>query len=301
MTSITPEIKELATEIEQLTTAKPHAASLFRAFGPILLAEHRWLRKMQDSTRIFPVDPLKYHGGIALIQQVQLFLPEDPWQDAGLSVAGAIAQGFPHFSKDMRRLSQQISEEGFDCFALGDSSPDDNQLTEQAEKLGIEPVALQLFQRCLSRLMLKKRAQDMTGQLTSLSWTKGYCPVCGSFPHLAIIREQGQRWLQCSCCSHEWIFPRLKCPQCDHEDPQETNYLFVQGNKEDTAFTCSKCRKYLITSNQSGNLRGSQAELIALSLAHLDLILQDKGFQPMAECEWNTFTAPQKKEDGAAV
>ena len=68
-------------------------------------------------------------------------------------------------------------------------------------------------------------------------------------------------------------------------------------NKEDSAFTCDKCLKYLITSNQSGNLRQSHAELIALSLAHLDLILQEQGFLPMAECEWNTFAAHQDTKE----
>ena len=143
--------------------------------------------------------------------------------------------------------------------------------------------------------MLAKKAWDMEAVLAPLSWKKGYCPVCGSFPHLAIIREKGQKWLQCSCCSHEWQFPRLACPYCEHEDPENTNYLFVEGKKEDTAFTCSKCSKYLVTSDHSGSLGRTNADLIALSLAHLDLILQEKGFEPMAECEWNTFEQPERE------
>jgi len=297
MTSITPKIEELAAEIDRLATEKSHAASLLQAFGPLLLAQQHWLLTRQETTRTFPIDPLKYQGGISLIQQCRLFLPEDPWQDAGTSVADAIGQGFPQFTEDMRRLSQHIRKESYDCCALCDSSDDNDQFADAAKKLGIDPVSLQLFQRYLTKMMLTKRAQDMATELASLSWKKGYCPICGSFPHLAIIREKGLRWLQCPTCNHQWPFPRLTCPHCDHEDAQETNYLFVEGNKEDTAFTCDKCLKYLITSNQSGNLRQSHAELIALSLAHLDLILQEKGFLPMAECEWNTFTAPQEKKE----
>ena len=116
-----------------------------------------------------------------------------------------------------------------------------------------------------------------------------YCPVCGSFPHLAVIRDKGQRWLQCPQCSHEWSFPRMTCPYCEHEEPAGSSYLFVEGRKEEMAFTCERCQRYLVTIDKSGNLRWMNADLIAISLAHFDMLVQDKGFRPMAECEWNTF------------
>ena len=294
MTDRTNEIEGLTAEIDRLTIAHPHASSLLQAFGPLVLNQHRWLRDRQEKGRIFPVDPLKYQEGISLSQQTRLFLPEDPWQEAGLSVASAIGQGFPQFTGDMLRLSRQIRDEEVDCFALCDATDDSDQIIDEAQTLGIDPVALRLFHRYLTRLMLAKRAQDMPTDFASLSWKKGYCPICGSFPHLAILREKGQRWLQCATCSHEWPFSRLACPYCDHEDPQTTNSYFVDEGKENTAFTCSKCQKYLVTSNQSGNLRQNHAELVALCLAHLDLILQEQGFLPMAECEWNTFAFPQE-------
>jgi len=291
MTERTQEIEELAAAIDRLAMARPHAASLLQAFGPLILGRHRWLATKQGPTGTFPVDPLKYQGGISLMQQCRLLLPEDPWQEAGIVIAEAIEQGFPQFAEDMRRLAQRIGEEQFDCFALCDAANDNDQLAGEANRLGLEPVSLHLFQRFLIRLILAKRAQDMKTTLAPLSWKKGYCPICGSLPHLASLREQGQRWLHCSTCSHEWPFSRLACPQCDYENPQETNAFFVDGDKENSVFTCGKCQTYLITSNQSGNLRQSHADLIALSLAHLDLVLQEKGFLPMAECEWNTFSS----------
>ncbi len=293
MVSNNDDIETLAEEIEQIRAEQPHVGSLLKAFGPLFLEKSRWLMEVGDYTEIFPIDAVQYLGGIPLIQQCQLFLPDDPWKSAGLSVAEAIRRGLPHFAGDMAGLTKQIAEEKVDCFTLVNSStaPDESQLADRAQEFEIEPMALQVFLRFVTQFMLSKRAQDMAAELAPLTWNKGYCPVCGSFPQLAIIKEQGQRWLQCGDCSHEWKFPRLTCPCCDHEDPKDTNYLFVEGKKEDSAFTCSNCRKYLITSNRSGNLQQAHAGLIALSLAHLDLILQDKGFLPMAECEWNSFGA----------
>jgi FdhE protein len=293
MESINNETETLAEEIRQVLAEQPHVESLLNAFGPLLLEKSRWLAGVRNYKKTFPVDAIQYEGGISLMQQCQLFLPEDLWKSAGLAVALGIGQGFSRLAEDIKGLSEQIADGRFDCFSLIHSTveSDDEQLTSQAEGLGVEPALLQVFLQFLTRFMLTKRAQDMAAELAPLAWKKGYCPVCGSFPQLAIIRDKGHRWLQCSDCSHEWQFPRLTCPYCDHEDPENTNYVFVEGKKEDTAFICSKCRRYLVTANRSETLRQTHPDVIAISLAHLDLILQGKGFMPMSECEWNTFKA----------
>jgi FdhE protein len=226
----------------------------------------------------------------ALIQQCQDLLDDDRWHDAGLAAAGAIGSGFRDLAGDMDFLADRIRG-GLDCFAVYRSAIDlkPEELRRKARETGIQELSLAVFLRCIGRVMLGIKAAEMATELASLSWAKGYCPVCGSFPHLAIIRDKGQRWLQCPQCNHEWVFPRMTCPYCEHEEPAGTSYLFVEGKKEEMAFTCDKCQRYLVTTDQSGNLRRTNADLIAISLAHFDMLVQDKGFRPMAECEWNTF------------
>jgi FdhE protein len=297
MDSIINEIETLEEDMKQVLAEKPHVGSLLNAFGPLLLEKSRWLSGIQTYKKTFPVDPIQYLEGKPLIQQCQLFLPEDFWKSAGLSVAKAIGQGFPHLAEDMASLAKQVADGRVDSFSLIHSSDESDDNTVQAKDLGVMEVSLEFLQRFLTRFILTKRAQDMAPELAPLSWKKGYCPVCGSFPQLAIIRDQGQKWLQCSSCSHEWQFPRLSCPYCDHEDPKNTNIMFVEGKKEDSAFICEKCRRYLVTANRSDSLRKTNPDIIAISLAHLDIILQGKGLQPMVNCEWNTFETPSKTEE----
>jgi FdhE protein len=298
MQSIINEIETLKEDMKQVLAERPHVGGLLNAFGPLLLAKGRWLGGIRTYKRTFPVDPIQYLEGKPLIQQCQLILPEDLWGNPGLSIIEAIGQGFPQLAEDMANLAKLVADGKFDCFCLihSSSASNDDGLTVQAKNLEVADVSLQFLQRFLTRFILAKRAQDMAPELAPLPWKKGYCPVCGSFPQLAIIRDKGLKWLQCSSCSHEWQFPRLTCPYCDHEDPKDTNYLFVEGKKEETAFICKKCRKYLITTNRSETLRQANADIIAISLAHLDIILQGKGFQPMVNCEWNTFHADQEDE-----
>jgi FdhE protein len=246
----------LAAEITRLKQERPYLDNLFTSFGPMLLLRQRWGRNKRQEGKTSAVDPLQYSGGITLIQQCRDLLDDDRWHDAGLAAAGAIGSGFRDLAGDMDFLADRIRG-GLDCFAVYRSAIDlkPEELRRKARETGIQELSLAIFIRCIGRLMLGIKAAEMATELTSLSWTKGYCPVCGSFPHLAIMRDKGQRWLQCPQCNHEWVFPRMTCPYCEHEEPAGTSYLFVEGKKEEMAFTCDKCQRYLV------------------------------------ECEWNTFAA----------
>ncbi|MFH0782510.1 MAG: formate dehydrogenase accessory protein FdhE [Pseudomonadota bacterium] len=296
MTNDTNENEDLAKEIEQIISAHPHLENLLKAFAPLLLEKNQWLLDTAVDPRVFPIDPLRYADGVPLDQQHQLFLEDDPWGSAGWSAAKSIAQGFPHFSKDMEVLLGRFTEGKYDdiCLFFTHGQEADEQLIDKAAALGISPTSLHLFLRVLNRFMLTKKARDMKMELAAHAWTKGYCPVCGGFPHLAILGDKGQRELQCADCGHAWTFSRLTCPYCNHEDPQNTNIFFIEGQPEDTAFTCDKCRRYLLTANRSASLKHPPADLIAMGLIHLDVILQEKDFRPMAECEWNGFPSSKK-------
>jgi FdhE protein len=292
MSHTTSREEELAAEITQLKQERPYLHNLFTSFGPLLLLRQRWLEDNRNGGKVVAIHPLQFSGGITLMQQCRDLLDDDRWHDAGLAAAGAIASGFRELAGDMDFLANRIRG-GLDCYAVYRSAVDlkPEELCRKARENGIQELSLAVFLRCLGRLMLGLKAVEVAPQLASLAWTKGYCPVCGSFPHLAIIRDKGQRWLQCPQCSHEWVFPRMTCPYCEHEEPAGTSYLFVEGKKEEMAYTCDTCQRYLVTTDQSGNLRQTNADLLALSLAHFDMLLQDKGFRPMVECEWNTFAA----------
>lgn len=295
--------EELAGEITRLKQERPYLDNLFTSFGPMLLLRQRWgLNKREGKTTI-ALDPLRYSSGMTVMLQCPDLLHDDRWHDAGLAVAGAIGSGFCELAGDMDFLANRIRG-GLDCYAVYRSVIDlkPEELARKARQTGIQELSLAVFLRCLGRLMLSIKAEEIATGLASLNWTKGYCPVCGSFPHLAVIRDKGQRWLQCPQCSHEWSFPRMTCPYCEHEEPAGSSYLFVEGRKEEMAFTCERCQRYLVTIDKSGNLRWMNADLIAISLAHFDMLVQDKGFRPMAECEWNTFvTADRDKTGGGAL
>lgn len=279
------EILPLAKEIERLAAAHPHVAPLLQAFGPLLVEKERWLQETPPAAPV-PIDEDRYRDGVAMLQQGPLFVEDDPWSSAGLAVARGIAQGFPLFAGEMTKWAEEIMA-GVDCYALldGGTAPATDDVPSR-----------KLFLEFLARFMLTRIARSMAKSLAPLTWNRGYCPVCAGLPHLAILRDKGQRFLQCAHCSHEWPFSRLTCPACGHEDPENSQILFIEGHKEDSVFTCSNCQRYLITGDRSGGLGQVNADLIAMSLVHLDFIAQDKGFSPMTACPWNTLPATEEKD-----
>ncbi len=292
MTNNTSSTEELTREIDRLRKTKPHLENLLKAFGPLLLEKAQWLSDTAEESANWQIDALRFAEGVPLNRQNRLFSENDPWGSAGWAAAKAISLGFPLFNEDMAMLLAGFTEGRFTSpmhFYTGGEYVD-GQLDQEAAKLAISPDSLHLFLRVLNRFMLSKKARDLQADLVSLSWTKGYCPICGGHPHLAILEEKGQRQLQCADCSNTWPFSRLTCPYCHHEDPQNTSIFFVDGQQEDAAFTCDKCRRYLLTAKRSVNIGRSAADLVAMSLIHLDYILQEKGYKPMADCEWNNFS-----------
>ncbi len=285
------ETEDLEREIERLQSTHPHLENLLAAFAPLILEKNRWLSETAVEAQTPPIDALRYSEGIPINRQHRLLVAEDPWGSAAWSAVKAIVRGFPHLGEDMGVLLSQIRQRDYTSFSplFAGTEEADGELAESAASLGLSPVSLHLFLRVLNRFMLTKKARDFKPELAAHVWKKGYCPVCGSFPHLAILGDAGQRLLSCPDCGHNWPFARLACPYCDHEDPQETNIFFIEGQKENSAFTCDKCRRYLLTANRSASLGHLHADLIAIGLVHLDLILQEKGYSPMSGCEWNSF------------
>lgn len=288
MKSIDDMITWLNDDMDRVIKQKPHVENLLRAFKPVILVKYRLLEKVPAKRTVFQPDKLKCEGGIPLIKQQALFFPDDPWRDMAPAITDAIGTGFPHLAADMDILSQNIAGGKLDPydFFRSPAALDEEKIDTGAKALGIAPPALKLFLHVLGGIILAKRAQDVAGEMATHPWNKGYCPVCGGFPKLAMIREKGQQWLSCSQCAHQWRFPRQKCPYCEKESPAETNYMYIEGERDDMAFTCEKCRRYLLTVNQPGELRETDPDITALSLAHLDLILQDRNFLPMAEGDW---------------
>jgi FdhE protein len=272
---------------------KPHSRELIDAFRPVMIERTRLLEKISlKKTDLAALDEIRFQGGVPLIRQQQLLSPEDPWEEMAAGMIPAMKEGFPGIRDDMDRLlASRKKIKGIVCDYIGVFPDHGGDVIDRwAADLQVSPQGIALLLRHLIRIILEKRSQDAAERIKDLAWTKGYCPICGAFPTIALIEEKiTRRWLHCSQCGHDWLFSRVICPYCENEAQQGMDFFYVETRAQEAAFTCDQCKRYLITLNRVSDLHDHDLDISAISLVHLDIIMQERGFNPMVACEWNSF------------
>jgi len=277
--------------IDRAVEQNPHSSELLKAFGPIIARQRQLsatiaLPKLDYST----IDKEKLRAGISVIQQISLFSSDDPLKEIALSLISAVKEGMPKLAAEMDRLSDLVQKGKLhlaDYFEPHAS--DENKTMEGWENnLKISPSNASFLMSLMARVLLERRAREITEALGEFAWEKGYCPICGEFPSAALIEEEGgKRFLHCSSCGQDWRFTRVVCPYCENEAQQGMDYFYVENKTQESAFVCDKCKKYLVTLYRAGRLHARDMDVSAISLVHLDMIMQDKGYEPMVACAWN--------------
>jgi len=287
--------KEAASEIkniiERAIEQNPQNIEIIKAFGPIItnqrqLAEQSSLKKLDCSL----IDKEKLKAGVPVSRQINLFLPEDSWKEIAISLASAVKEGMPQLAENIHQISDLIKEGKINPTDYFKVSPDDESKTANGwiNDLKISPSNASFLMSLVGRVVLERRAKEITAVLGAFDWEKGYCPICGSFPSIALIEEEGgKRFLHCSLCGHDWCFTRVLCPYCENDAKQGMDYFYIEKKTQESAFVCDKCKKYLVTLYRAGSLFARDMDIAAINLIHLDMIMQDKGYEPMTFCAWN--------------
>jgi FdhE protein len=287
------EVSEIKNIIERAVEQNPQSGEILKSFEPIIarqrqLAAQSSLKSLECSL----IDKEKLKAGVPVSRQINLFLPEDSWKEIAISLASAVKEGMPQLEKNIDQISGLIKEGKInpkDYFKV--SADGENKAAAGWADLEISPSNASFLMNLVSRVALEQRAKEITEALGVFDWEKGYCPICGSFPSIALIEEEGgKRFLHCSSCGHDWRFTRVICPYCENEVEKGMDYFYIEKKTQESAFVCDKCKKYLVTLYRAGSLFPRDMDISAISLIHMDMIAQKKGYEPMAICSWNVLS-----------
>lgn len=284
-TSVMDQILDRA--IEQ----NPHSKELLKAFGPIIARQRQLVNSINlPKLDYSSIDKVKLRAGVSVIEQINLFAPDDPLTEIALSLTEAVKEALPKLAGELDRLSDLIQKDKL-CLAdyFATQPGDENKtMARWGNDLKISPSNMSFLLSLIERVLLERRAREATATLGEFAWEKGYCPVCGEFPSIALIEEDGgKRFLYCSSCGQEWRYTRVICPYCEKEAPKEMDYFYVENKTQESAFVCDQCKKYLVTLYRAGRLHVRDMDISAIALVHMDMIMQDKGYEPMTACPWN--------------
>ena len=112
------------------------------------------------------------------------------------------------------------------------------------------------------------------------AWGRGWCPVCGGLPDLALlVGEPAARSLVCSRCNTAWAYHRVSCPYCDDTDRQ----MYHAGDDDRyRLYVCGSCRRYLKTIEVRHPADGLDPRVERLITIGMDLAALEAGYGPEA-------------------
>jgi FdhE protein len=107
------------------------------------------------------------------------------------------------------------------------------------------------------------------------------CPMCGSAPVAAALREEGQgarRSLVCSLCFTEWDYLRIHCPACEENRFDALPVYTADAPAAVRIDACDSCRTYIKTIDLTKD--GLAVPMVDdLASLPLDLWARERGYQ----------------------
>lgn len=281
----------------------PALENIFDAFGPLLSAQEKADEILADWNDFTVPDAYapRFEQGVPLFAEMSLPDLGDYYREVFKLMAAAVAEGMPAMSEKSAVLLQ-VAEDTMNLNDLAKAIWDEDQeaVFSLAEEWNADEQMLVFAGSLALKSFMVRMESRAADKIENMQWLKGYCPVCGTFPDLALLKKSGednaylkshggQRWLHCSGCGHEWRFKRNMCPWCENEDHEKMRYLQAQERANERVYVCESCRHYSVTVDTRELVEEPDPRVAPLGLVYLDIRAQEEEFMPMAETPWNVL------------
>ena len=176
----------------------------------------------------------------------------------------------------VRGLDQEIEPLVFFSSLL---KGDDAYFDKTAAALEIDKNALAFVAYNSLKPSVALCAEQLSGYLKDLlDWEKGYCPICGNFPGLAVLDHDGRRLLHCRFCWTTWPAKRIFCPFCEKTGGKNLHTFTSEQEKDLRVDVCDDCKKYLKTVDTRATERIIYPPMEQIASLHLDINARQKGY-----------------------
>ena len=276
--------------LKRLRNEIPAARNVVDAFTTLLVERARLKAELPALEDPMPEAPnaARFEQGVPLTTAEAIIrFAREQWLHAADRLLPSMEASFPKMRADLGTVRSALASGELDpeqCL-VGILTSRKDEVGRLTKRLGVTLEGLTFAVRQIARPLIERRSENLAPLVQDLRWPKGYCPICGSPPGLSLLRgSEGQRWLRCSLCAHEWRFARLVCPLCEHEGPKQMELYFVAGSEHDRAEVCHACKCYLLSVDLRQRAHEFVPDVAEIGLLHLDMLAQEKGFRPASEC-----------------
>ena len=189
------------------------------------------------------------------------------------------------------RISESAEAGELDLRVLLDKHYDALYLVHEAERYGLDASILSFLVQASVKPSLMAQMEQLCGAVNLEAWLQGQCPLCGSPPQMAQLKDEGgKRYLQCSFCSCQWRWERIACPSCNNKDLESLHYLYSEEEEAYRVDLCDLCKRYIKTVDSRKLDYEPSLDLEDIVTMHLDILALEKGYRRDASTPWGPWS-----------
>jgi FdhE protein len=284
------DINRLEKAFDCIERDTPFLKPVVNAFKEVMISRVILKAKISDRPDIHIPPPVysRFIEGYPWLSEETIASFIDPWGESVESTMPPLARAFPTITAEVLRLREALRAGDIDlkqCIGyLVEGREGD--IIQIATYLGFRPIVLKFILGQMLKPFVEKRTESLRPLIENLPWQQGYCPICGAYPEMGFFKgEENQRWLKCSLCGYAWRFDRMACPYCGKKNDSK-EFICIDGFEHEWVELCENCHRYIVGIDLRKQT-GVTTDVATIGMVHLDIIAQNKGFLPAAECAWN--------------
>ena len=153
-------------------------------------------------------------------------------------------------------------------------------MKEMASAAGADPEAFHAVGALVAIPFLQACNRALARSI-AVSWTEGYCPLCGAWPAFAEVRGiERSRYFRCGRCGAEWQAHCLFCPYCSMTDYKELASLVPEQNGAKSVIdACNRCLGYVKAFTKLQGSPPAKVMVDDLATVDLDIAALEQGYR----------------------
>jgi len=283
------DLEKLKTETERHKGKNP-------AYEKILDFYEKVREKQLDVTPAISVAPLKTKDDVRKLQTKEGF-PLINREDFAIDIPSAVLlfeslctiakDTTSRMNEDIQKIGKAVTDNIVHLDELLLKHSDTVYQEKISGELKINNMILQFLVYMSILPSIHANVERLQDHADLKNWDTGYCPICGSFPKMSVLKgEGGKRHFLCSFCSFIWPSQRLKCPFCENQDHKKLHYFHAEGQNAYRVELCDRCRQYIKTVDQRNIDYEPDLEVEDIATIHLDILASGKGFKRPVPSPW---------------
>jgi FdhE protein len=225
--------------------------------------------------------------GLPLLGREELTLDLEAAQKLFHTISAIGQRSTAKMGDEIPRITDAAKAGELDLSALLSKHYDEPHLRHEAERCGLDKGILAFLVQASVKPFVTAQMEQLRDALDLEGWLQGECPLCGSPPQMAQLRdEEGKRYLQCSFCGCQWRWERIACPSCNNKDLNSLHYLYTEEEEAYRVDCCDQCKGYIKTVDSRKLDYEPYLDLEDIVTIHLDILAMEKGYHRFALTLW---------------